>query len=405
VAILPVLALVLLVLLPLVLAAATWLRVGRGLFRLRGESLLGRALDRPPGGLPRLSIVVACRDEGETVEPAMRSLLAQRYPGLEIIAVDDRSTDETSERLEALAAEDPRLRVLHVRELPAGWLGKNHALSVGAAGARGEWLLFTDADIVFAPDALERAVAWALAEGLGHGVVLPRFVTSGALERAFVAFFVLVLLTRLRVDELRRAGSRAFIGIGAFNLVRAADYARVGGHARLAMEIADDIKLGLVLRRSGVRQGCIEGGGLVRVRWQRGFAGSVRGLVKNIFAGNEYSWARTLAGVAAVLVLTVLPLVALLLGPGTLPRLLGLATLLLALLVHAATVRWVSRGSGLEALALPIAGASLAGAALASALLATLRGGVIWRRTRYPLDELRARCVREADWPAERAPG
>ena len=124
----------------------------------------------PPavGRLPSLSVVLAARDEAAGVGECIRSLLGSRHPDFEVVAVDDRSRDGTGAILDEAAARDPRLRVLHVDELPAGWLGKNHALWRGAATARGQWLLFTDADVVFAPEAVARGEAWAIASGAAH---------------------------------------------------------------------------------------------------------------------------------------------------------------------------------------------------------------------------------------------
>jgi len=118
--------------------------------------------------LPTLSVLVPACNEAATLEQAMQSLLAMDYPCMEIIAVNDRSTDGTGALLERLAAENPRLRVRHVVELPAGWLGKNHALHVASQEATGDWLLFTDADVVYSPDALLRAVSYARRVGADH---------------------------------------------------------------------------------------------------------------------------------------------------------------------------------------------------------------------------------------------
>src|SRR6266511_4835590 len=228
------------------------------------------------------------RDEAAGVERAMRSLLAQDGVELEVVAVDDRSSDGTGAILDGLAAADPRLAVLHVRALPDGWLGKNHACHAGAGRAQGDWLLFTDADVVFAPEALRRAVDAARAHGLGHLAVPPRLVAPGFLERAFVSAFAALLAPLVRIADLRRPGTRAYFGVGAFNLVRRDAYARSGGHLRLPLEVVDDLKLGLLLRRSGVAQGVARSDGLVEVRWHEGFVRSVLGLVKNAFAALEY---------------------------------------------------------------------------------------------------------------------
>src|SRR5512133_478831 len=111
----------------------------------------------PPGSpQPRVSLIVSALNEAATIEPALRSLLAIDYPDLELIVINDRSTDATPAIIERVAADAPRMRVVHLRELPSGWLGKNHALHQGAAIATGDYLLFTDADAVFAPSAVAR---------------------------------------------------------------------------------------------------------------------------------------------------------------------------------------------------------------------------------------------------------
>jgi hypothetical protein len=368
-----------------------------------------RALVRLPpaatGPLPPVTVVVPCRDEARSVEAAVRSLLAQDLPDLEIVAVDDRSTDGTGALLDRLAAEDPRLAVLHVTALPEGWLGKNHACQAGADRARGDWLLFTDGDVVFAPDALRRALAAARAHGLGHLAVLPRFVAPGLLERAFVTAFAALLAPFVRVRALRRPGTRAFFGVGAFNLVRRDAYARAGGHRRLPLEVVDDLKLGLLLRRSGTPQGVADSGGLLRVRWQHGFLPSVLGLVKNAFAAVEYRPLRAAAVAALGVAGAAGPLVLLALGPTTLVRALAAAALAVAVLHHAEAARRLAGASGLEGLLLPACALLLAAVVLASAAAAWLRGGVVWRGTHYPLERVRAGCLRETDLPASGAPG
>ncbi len=387
-------------------AALAWARqVAFGLATMsRLDGLAGEPALPPAGGWPRLSVVAPCRDEAAAVEGAVGSLLSQDYPDLEVVAVDDRSSDGTGEILDRLAAGSARLAVVHVAELPAGWLGKNHACHVGSARAGGEWLLFADGDVVFGEGALRRAVAYAERHRLGHLVALPRLVAPGFLERAFVAAFAALANQVFRIWELRRAGTRGFVGVGAFNLVRRSDYERVGGHRRLRLEVVDDAKLGLVLRRSGVRQGAVDSGGLVSVRWQAGLARSVGGLVKNAFAGVEYRWTGALAAAAQLAFLSAAPPAAALLAAGP-ARGLALGALAACVAVHAVVARRFAGGSGLEALLAPLAGVALAGVFVASAAAATLGDGVVWRGTRYRLPELRAGGVRAADYPAAGAPG
>jgi GT2 family glycosyltransferase len=393
--------------LALVLAAialAAWARLA--LLALRTEVAMTALADvAPDEDPPSLSVVVPCRNEARGVEAAIRSLLAQDLPGLEVIAVDDRSTDRTGALLDRLAAADARLRILHVADLPEGWLGKNHACAAGARLAAGAWLLFTDGDVVFGPGALRRALAYARARGLGHLAAAPRFVAPGLWERAFVTAFAAFAASVFRVWELSRPGTRGFAGVGAFNLVRRDAYLAVGGHARLALEVVDDVKLGLLLRRSGVPQGAVNGGALVRVRWQHGFTASLQGLVKNAFAAVEYRPAVAITGAAWVAFLGAAPLLAAALGPGPAVRAVGAAALVCMTLVHGGTARRTADGSGAEGLLAGPCCLLLAAVLLSSAAGAARRGGVLWRGTFYPLARLRGGMLRLGDLPASGAAG
>ena len=386
------------------LALSAWILLG--LLGLRTRRALLR-LDGPAPGepLPAVDVVVPCRNEAAGVERAIRSLLAQDLPALRIVAVDDRSTDGTGAILDRLAEGEARLEVLHVSALPEGWLGKNHACAAGARRAAGEWLLFTDGDVVFAPDAVRRALGAARDRGLGHLTLVPRFVAPGFAERAFVTAFAALLAPAARIWELRRAGTRGFFGVGAFNLVLRAEYERVGGHGRLAMEVVDDVKLGMLLRRSGVPQGVADGNGLLSVRWQHGLVPSVLGLVKNAFAAVEYRSGVALAAAAAGAFLGAAPLGLALLAPTLGARVAAALALAVSMLHHAEAARRLGRGSGAEGLLLPACVLALAGVLVGSAAAARVRGGVVWRGTHYPLERIRAGCLRDADLPAATAAG
>lgn len=368
-----------------------FLRLAR--FRRRFPTL--REWEGPqPASWPRLSVIVPSRNEAGEVEKATRSLLAQDYPNLEIVAIDDRSEDATGAILDGLAAEDPRLTVVHVRDLPEGWLGKNHAVKKGAAVARGEWLLFTDGDVVFDPGALRKSVAFAQAHGLGHFVALPHFVAEGFLERSFVATFVLHFATAVDVSRLHVARSFAFIGVGAFGLVRRSAYDAIHGHDRLAFEVADDVKLGLLLRRAGVAQGCLDSDGLVRVRWQQGFLATLRGLEKNAFSAFEWNVPLGLAVLPLFFAQNLLPWAPFILESPPGLKVLGGLTLALRAVMVGAAARRTAGGSGLEALAMPLTTFLFPCVIAWSVFLTIVQGGIRWRGTFYPLRELRQRCVR-----------
>src|SRR5258705_1463675 len=123
--------------------------------------------------LPTLTIVAAAKDEASRVEEAARSLLRQDYPNLTVIVVDDRSSDGTSGILDRLAAENPRLRVVHITSLPEDWIGKCHALAQGAGATDSEWILVVDGDVTLAPEAARRGVWLAVRQGWDHGACGP----------------------------------------------------------------------------------------------------------------------------------------------------------------------------------------------------------------------------------------
>jgi glycosyltransferase involved in cell wall biosynthesis len=358
-----------------------------------------------PARWPKVSVIVPCRNEAAGVERAISSLLAQDYPDLEIVAVDDRSEDATGAILDAIATRDGRLSVVHITSLPAGWLGKNHAMREGARRASGPWLLFTDGDVVFEPDAVGRSVAFAEAHGLGHFVALPRFVAHDFLERAFVSTFAVALAIKLNPTALSVPRTWAYVGVGAFGLVRRDAYEGISGHERLAYEVADDLKLGLLLRRNGVAQGCLSSDGMVSVRWQSGLVASLRGLEKNAFAGFEWNTALAAIGVMGIVAAVLLPWATFFVDGPAWSGPVALAALALPMVQVGATARRMSGGSGLEGLIAPIAALALALVIARSTVLALVRGGIFWRGTFYPLALLRKHCVREWGMSAERAVG
>lgn len=238
--------------------------------------------------LPKISLIVAGRNEERNVERAMRSLLAQDYPNLELIAVDDRSDDSTGAILDRIAAQEPRLKVIHVRELPQGWLGKCNALQSGSEQATGEWLLFADADIFMDPTSLSRAMAHALANKLDHLAIAPRIVMQGFLVNCFVTFFGMAFTSYFKPWKARDPKSDKYMGVGAFNMVRAEVYRKLGGHKPIAMRPDDDMMFGKLIKKNGFRQDILFGGDLMSVEWYSSFGELVGGLMKNSFSGTDY---------------------------------------------------------------------------------------------------------------------
>lgn len=344
-----------------------------------------------PGRAPRVSIIVPARDEQDAIETALRSMLALDYPGLEVIAIDDRSTDRTGEILDRLLAEragqgGAALQVVHVRELPAGWLGKNHALHLGASRATGDYLLFTDADVHYEPTALRRAIALCEARGLDHVTLFPDIVTRTRFMRMSMLAGAVGFLALYRPWRSRTTG-RHGLGAGAFNLVRAETYRRAGGHAVIAMEVLDDVELGRLMGDAG-RQGFALGVGLVSVEMYRNAAEMFRGLQKNAFTFLGYSaWMLVVASLATLAV-SAWPWIGAVVTDGS-TRWINIASAAGAVAVHAAVARRVRYGLGCLVY-LPVMAPMTVFLYWQVAIRTWLRGGVVWRGTFYPLAELKA---------------
>ena len=375
------------------LLSALWLGVAADWFRGSGRvPVLAnlRGTGSKPDYYPSVSVVVAARDEKEAVEAALRSLLEQDYPGsLEVIAVDDRSTDGTGEVLAGLAARVPgRLRHLRVDRLPEGWLGKNHALWLGAGEAEGGWLLFTDADVRFAPDCVELAVRYALDEGFDHLALAPELVSRGTALKSFVAAFSLVFEVTQRPWRVSDAEARESVGVGAFNLVRRVAYEVAGTHGALRMRPDDDLRLGRALKEAGFRQGVAYGTGTVWVEWHRSLAGAVRGLGKSMFPGVDYRLSAALLASLGLFATNVLPFFGVFLARRALTRLLFGADVLVLFAMYARGARRSGTPAYLAALH-PFGASALIFAMLRSTYKTLARGGIEWRGTFYPLETLR----------------
>jgi glycosyltransferase involved in cell wall biosynthesis len=356
-------------------------------------SMLWRSLDSvvarlpEPAVWPKVSIIVPARDEEAKIDAAMRSKLAIDYPQLELIAVDDRSQDATGVLLDRLAAADPRLSVVHLDSLADGWLGKSHAMHVAASRATGDYLLFTDADVFFAPNLLRKAVTMCESRGLDHLALAPRLESTGYFEKAVELYFVVMLCIASQPWLVRTGWRMSYVGVGAFNLVRRRAYTQCGGHTTIRLDVLDDVKLGKLIKQTGLKQDVLDAGEGVRVRWQDGYWGVVRGLEKNGFAIFDYSLVKLSVGTVFMSLASLFPYCAVILWPD----LRGLGFLFAIVFIHGAAAFGAFRlGFGMSAsLGLPVAAVTMIFTMWRSAYLTLVRQGVRWRDTFYPLSLLR----------------
>jgi glycosyltransferase involved in cell wall biosynthesis len=376
-----------------------------------------------PRGEPRVSIIVPARNEERDIRATLESLLALDYSNYEVIAVDDRSTDATGQRMDEVAAglcsvdtpvrvpaaavlqarkdgfrPEPRegifypsLRIIHVGELPPGWMGKTHAMWTAGKQATGDWLLFTDADVLFKPDSLRRAVAYAEAEKADHVVLFPRMLMEHAGERMMIAFFQTMFVFGHRPWKVADPRARDHMGVGAFNMVRRPVYDAIGTYQALRMEVVDDMKLGKLIKNAGYAQRNVFGEDLISLHWVRGTFGIVENLTKNFYALLSFQWPRTVASIFALAFLNLGPFLGLWLAHGwaRLPYAIALASIfgIYYGMSHMSDV------APYYVVLHPVSTCLVMYTVARSMVLTIRQGGIVWRGTKYPLDELRRGMV------------
>ncbi len=379
-----------------------------------------------PNGEPRVSIIVPARNEEEHIRETLVQLLGLDYSNYEIIAVNDRSTDRTGQIMDEVAAcegscgadtpvrvsaasilhteadkhalsavegsvRPTRLKVIHVAELPAGWLGKTHAMWTACQQASGAWLLFTDADVRFKPDSLRRAIAYAEAERADHVVLFPRMIMKRPGERMMIAFFQALFVFGHRPWKVADPKARDHMGVGAFNLVRRSVYDAIGTYRALRMEVLDDMKLGKVVKNAGFAQRNVFGEDLISLRWAKGAFGIVNNLTKNFFAVLSFQWPRTVACIVGLGFLNLGPFVGVWMAHGwaRVPYAVALASLFL--IYYGMSAR--SAVPAYYFFLHPVS-SSLFMYTLMRSMVHTFRNdGIVWRGTKYPLEELRKGLV------------
>jgi chlorobactene glucosyltransferase len=271
------------------LPALPWLAPYATLFRLaRAHPNLS---DVPPVEGSPVSVIIPARNEAETIETVVRSILASQYRPFELLVVDDRSTDETAATVERIAAADPRVRLVRGAPLPAGWYGKPWACEQGFRAAREELLLFTDADTRHAPELLGRAVAALRREQADLVTVAPRQLCLGFWERVVMPQIWLLLGLRYhprRVNRARRP--RDVIANGQFILTTRTAYESVGGHGAVRDEVAEDLALAQAYLRHGRRLHFAFAERLMETRMYRNLGQLLEGWSKNVYLGGRRSF-------------------------------------------------------------------------------------------------------------------
>ncbi|CEG27758.1 glycosyltransferase [Bacillus sp. B-jedd] len=358
------------------------------------DALVGfRSLDRleieaPLFEGPLLSVVVAARNEEAHIKESVLSQLNQSYRNVEWLLVNDRSTDRTGEKMEELKAIDARVRVLHIEDLPEGWLGKNHALFQGYLAAKGDRILFTDADVEYHEDAFAKAIGYFERNGLDHMTAAPNMKAEGFWLKSFVAFFLFGFSYYKRPWTANYPKSKNGIGIGAFNLVSKAGYESFGTHEAIRMRPDDDLQLGLKMKRAGRKQRIVSALTLLEVEWYSTLKEALAGLEKNTFAGLHYRLSMVAFAIAGTFVSQVLPFFTLFVPDRTV-FLLSLGNIIGIAALYMLVLRKMTRFSPVLFTAFPLTASIFIYSIIRASYLTFRRGGIIWRGTKYSLKELR----------------
>lgn len=343
--------------------------------------------EKPTEVLPSLSVLVPACNEAANIESTAVSLLNQNFPNLQLIFINDRSTDATGEIIDRLAKQNERITAIHIDTLPAGWLGKVHALHVATQQATGDWLLYTDADVGFEPNALTEIIEFAQTNHVDHLAGLPRMKPAGLwIEMAIAAFYTSSMFF-VSAKRVANSDDPLAVGVGALNLVRANALRQTEGFEWLKMETIDDMGLGLMVKRSGGRAIVARAGDQISLQWYQSLTEMAGGLEKNSPGLTKYSFIRAL-GLLAILPLILFGFFCTL----YLSLAVGAVTWAVSLLFPLLIMSTFSRQSSLSRtsfLLLPVGLSLLWVIFLRALVLLWWRGGVQWRGTQYDIGQLR----------------
>lgn len=361
----------------------------------RSALIISSRMEFPLSEHPKVSILIPARNEAKNLSLTLPGLLAQEYPNYEVILADDASTDETAILAEEYSRKHPgKLKVVRISSLPENWNGKIHALHQAMNAASGEWLIATDADIVFHPKAL-RAGLWIAARERAELVTIYAYLECITFwERLLLPGFWFMLATLFPIGKINNPTSSVALASGGYILMRRKTWQQLGGYQAIQSEMIDDLNTARLIKHSGNRIYAAVTKDLIRTRMYQSLAGIWEGLRKNSFAGSRYSIVRHCIVVAVDLLCNLLPLVCLTyIGwnfatnntMGTLKNVAGylsLAQYLLSVMMHLPVIVFY-RIPIFYALLVPI-GALIYGVISMDSMLRTLLGrGVSWKSRKY----------------------
>jgi glycosyltransferase involved in cell wall biosynthesis len=355
------------------------------------QTVLPLSAVEPLANDEKVSVIIAARNEEKSVEMTILSLLNQTHSELELIVVNDRSTDATGLKINKLARLNQRIFPIHIETLPSGWLGKNHALYKGYQVASGSFLLFTDADIHFEKDTISKALTYMKAQTVDHVTIAPDLQAKGFWLQAFISYFLYGFSVFKRPwtanhDHSRKGG----MGIGAFNLIKRDVYEQIGTHEGIKNRPDDDLKLGQVIKQNGYKQRFLSGVNQLWVEWYPSLKEAIKGLEKNTFAGFNYSLAVTVFAVTTIVISHFLPIFTLF-STDYAVQLLSAIFLIIFLALYGVTIVKMSSYSLWKLVVYPITTTIFLYSTIRAVALTYIKGGIEWRGTFYSLKELRGK--------------
>ncbi len=332
-------------------------------------------------------IIIAVRNEESALREALTSVCNLDYSNYKVLVINDRSTDNTGNILSEMQAQYNHLSVINVETLPAGWLGKNHALYTGSKSSHEEYILFTDADVVYHKDVLNKAMQYCVKNDLDHLTILPGIVSPLSTLNSVVMTFVIMLTALQRPWAAKIKKSKASMGVGAFNLVKREMYERAGTHKAIAMRPDDDLRLAASIKAAGGKADVLYGRGEIEVEWYTSVKEFINGLMKNIYSGFKYNALLAAGGALGTLLFFVLPIPLVLVFGNNAARILVICMFLFQLILYGSMPG--SNGKWWYAFLSSYAGTVMVYIIIKATITNLYNGGIYWRDTFYSLKELR----------------
>ena len=342
-----------------------------------------------PQNWPPVSIVIAACNEADHIKNAIMSLTRLDYPNLEIIAVNDRSTDKTGNIIDETAENISNFIPLHIKNLPAGWLGKVNAMNQGLKIAKGKWVLFTDGDVQFQNGSIKKAIALALCENADHLTIMPVPESPSFWEKVTLRSFGILFLQGTRATEAEKPESKSYVGIGAFNLVKKEAFDKTKGFEWLKMEVGDDLGIGLLMKNAGFKTVFTISQNKLKLIWYGSLGSMFRGLEKNLFGTmSQYNILKAIIQIVFLTLYCLAPFLAVFIFKNLFIRSLGLSAIILHIFT-AIIAAYKLDDDIVPSLLAPVGTLFFPLMLIRSAYFCMKRNGICWRGTTYSIKELK----------------